>query len=94
MKEREFIGFLAENGLLLSERQIFRLERYQQLLEEKNREINLTAITEKEEVFEKHFLDSLLFLSEKTWKTSGASTSVREPDFPASSLRSAIRRSR
>lgn len=61
MKEREFIGFLAENGLLLSERQIFRLERYQQLLEEKNREINLTAITEKEEVFEKHFLDSLLF---------------------------------
>lgn len=35
MKEREFIGFLAENGLLLSERQIFRLERYQQLLEEK-----------------------------------------------------------
>lgn len=35
-------------------------ERYFQLLEEYNARFNLTAITKKEEVYEKHFLDSVL----------------------------------
>lgn len=61
MTKSELIEYLSKNGLFLSEKQIFELERYRELLEEKNRAMNLTAITEKEEVYEKHFLDSLLF---------------------------------
>ena len=41
--------------------QLNQLNKYQQLLKEKNQVMNLTGIVEKEEVFEKHFLDSLLF---------------------------------
>ena len=46
-------------GLELSDRQLAQFERYYELLTEWNERINLTAITQKDEVAEKHFLDSL-----------------------------------
>lgn len=46
-------------GISLSERQEEQFERYYMLLIQKNSVMNLTAITEKPEVEEKHFLDSL-----------------------------------
>ncbi len=61
MTESEFVNYLKDNGLDLSTRQLDMLNMYQFLLKEKNQVMNLTSITEKEKVFEKHFLDSLLF---------------------------------
>lgn len=50
------------------EEQIRQLEMYYKLLIEWNRKINLTSITEREEVFWKHFLDSSLIMKNHLWK--------------------------
>ncbi len=49
-----------KTGIVLSDTQVEQFVRYYQLLLEKNKVMNLTAITEWEEVETKHFLDSLL----------------------------------
>ncbi len=46
-------------GIELSDRQIDQFELYYKLLIEWNHKMNLTAIKEKDEVYEKHFYDSL-----------------------------------
>ena len=50
---------LDELGIVLDEVQIGQFLTYYELLTEKNKVMNLTAITEFQEVVEKHFLDSL-----------------------------------
>ncbi len=47
-------------GISLNEKQQEQFERYYEYLIEQNQVMNLTAITEYEEVLQKHFLDSLL----------------------------------
>ncbi|WP_277291427.1 16S rRNA (guanine(527)-N(7))-methyltransferase RsmG [Streptococcus orisratti] len=59
MTPAEFYQYLAEQGFTLSDLQKKQFERYFELLIEWNKKINLTAITEKEEVYLKHFYDSL-----------------------------------
>ena len=59
MKPEEFYDRLADLGLLLTDRQKEQYERYFELLVEWNEKINLTAITEKDEVYLKHFYDSI-----------------------------------
>lgn len=49
---------------VLTDEMTDRLLRYAGLLREWNEKMNLTAITEPEEVYEKHFLDSLIPLSQ------------------------------
>ncbi len=61
MKREEFISLLKEKGLFLDENQVFQFEKYLHLIQEHNKVMNLTGITEEEEVYEKHFYDSLLF---------------------------------
>ena len=46
-------------GVELNEKQLFQFYRYYELLIDWNEKINLTAITEFEEVLKKHFLDSI-----------------------------------
>lgn len=58
----EFIQALAEQGIELTEQQLTQFEDYYRLLVEWNQKINLTAITDKEEVYLKHFYDSLMML--------------------------------
>ena len=60
MKKEEFIQCCKENGLELTDHQIHQYETYAELLKEWNEKMNLTAITEFEEVLDKHFYDSLL----------------------------------
>jgi len=60
MKKEEFIQSCKDNGLELTEKQITQYETYAALLKEWNEKMNLTAITEFEEVLDKHFYDSLL----------------------------------
>lgn len=62
MEQRDNSSFLAdlrEWNLELNDTQLFQLEKYYEMLIEKNKVMNLTAITEYEEVLKKHFLDSL-----------------------------------
>ena len=49
----------AKMGIELSDLQLEQFDTYYEMLVEKNKVMNLTAITEFDEVVEKHFLDSL-----------------------------------
>ena len=59
MKPEEFYAHLADLGYPLTDRQKEQYERYFELLVEWNEKINLTAITEKNDVYLKHFYDSI-----------------------------------
>ncbi|MEW4354462.1 16S rRNA (guanine(527)-N(7))-methyltransferase RsmG [Streptococcus pneumoniae] len=59
MTPQEFYDALKKQGITLSEHQKAQFERYFELLVEWNEKINLTAITEKKEVYLKHFYDSI-----------------------------------
>ena len=50
----------AEYNIALNDTQILQFEQYYNLLIEWNNKFNLTAITDEDEVIEKHFLDSVL----------------------------------
>ena len=49
----------AAFGIALSDHQLEQFEMYYKMLVEKNKVMNLTAITEKNDVIDKHFADSL-----------------------------------
>lgn len=57
--KNSFIQKLASNRIELTEKQLAQLEKYYELLVEWNDKMNLTAITEKNAVYKKHFYDSL-----------------------------------
>ncbi|MGE5456126.1 MAG: 16S rRNA (guanine(527)-N(7))-methyltransferase RsmG [Ignavibacteriales bacterium] len=59
MTENKFIEELKLIGIEINEEQLSQLNKYFELLIEWNQKINLTAITEKEQVYLKHFYDSL-----------------------------------
>ena len=59
MKPETFYNLLAEQNLPLSDQQKKQFEHYFELLVEWNEKINLTAITDKDEVYLKHFYDSI-----------------------------------
>lgn len=59
MTPQEFYQLLSQQGIELTDRQKDQFERYFELLVEWNEKINLTAITEKNEVYLKHFYDSI-----------------------------------
>ena len=56
----EFKEACLKMGLVLSDLQLEQYEKYYQLLNEWNKVMNLTGIDEHDEVYEKHFYDSLL----------------------------------
>lgn len=59
MNQEEFIESLKKQGIELTEKQIQQFEIYYHTLIEWNEKMNLTAITQKEDVYLKHFYDSL-----------------------------------
>ncbi|WP_347321215.1 16S rRNA (guanine(527)-N(7))-methyltransferase RsmG [Rossellomorea sp. RS05] len=59
MNINEFQAGLEEKGISLSSEQLAQFEKYHELLVEWNEKMNLTAITDKEEVYLKHFYDSI-----------------------------------
>lgn len=54
-----FVALLAEKQLNVSARQLEQFERYYQKLVSWNEKMNLTGITERDQVYIKHFYDSL-----------------------------------
>ena len=62
MNLNNFIEEVEKLGIHLSERQLSELEEYYNLLIDYNEKVNLTRITEKEDVYLKHFYDSLTLI--------------------------------
>lgn len=62
MNKELFIKELENLGIEVTEDKISKLEKFYQLLIEWNEKINLTRITEKEDVYLKHFYDSLTII--------------------------------
>ena len=90
MEQRDNSAFLAdlkEWNLELTETQLYQLEKYYEMLVEKNKVMNLTAITEYEDVLKKHFLDSLALsriinLSKHKYKLLDLGTGAGFPGIP------------
>src|SRR5574344_2073136 len=59
MTINNFVEELDKLGIKLNEKQLCQLNKYYELLIEWNNKINLTGITEKNEVYLKHFYDSI-----------------------------------
>lgn len=59
MNKKEFINALKELNISITPLQLEKLNIYYNLLIEENKKYNLTAITNKEDVYLKHFYDSL-----------------------------------
>lgn len=57
--QERFAERLKSKGIELNEQQLEQFETYYKLLIEWNEKMNLTGITEREQVYEKHFYDSL-----------------------------------
>lgn len=78
---------LKEADIELTEEQIAQFMHYYEMLIEKNKVMNLTAITEFEEVVEKHFIDSLMLvkavdLEKKQYKILDLGTGAGFPGIP------------
>ncbi len=58
-----FVAFAEEHKIFLPTQAIEQLNLYGELLLQWNEKINLTAITEKKEIVEKHFMDSASLLT-------------------------------
>lgn len=59
MNKEEFIDEVTKLGIEINNDKLEKLDKYYNLLIEWNNKINLTSITNKEEVYLKHFYDSL-----------------------------------
>ena len=82
----KFLKGLEELQIELSDNQIKQFIRYYEMLVEKNKVMNLTAITEFDEVIEKHFLDSLALVKafdpEKATRLIDVGTGAGFPQGP------------
>ncbi|UOQ49578.1 16S rRNA (guanine(527)-N(7))-methyltransferase RsmG [Gracilibacillus caseinilyticus] len=59
MNLQSFQDHLEQHGIEITDKQLQQFECYFELLVEWNEKMNLTAITDKEEVYAKHFYDSI-----------------------------------
>ncbi len=63
MTPEKFVNECKKLNIIITDQMLEQLNTYADILKEWNAKMNLTAIDEKEEVFEKHFYDSILPLS-------------------------------
>lgn len=82
----KLITELEKISITLNKKQLEQFEMYYDLLIEKNKVMNLTAITEFDEVLEKHFLDSVSLIRavdlEKSLKVMDLGTGAGFPGIP------------
>lgn len=64
MNKEEFIDEVKKLGINLTSNQLYQLDKFYQILIEENQKINLTRITIEEDVYLKHFYDSLTLVKE------------------------------
>lgn len=93
--QRETNRIFSEYGLDLTGEQYERLEKYSQMLVEKNKVMNLTAITDDEGITVKHFFDSIypftLFDLPKGSSLADIGTGAGFPSCPLKIYRDDIR---
>lgn len=86
-----FAEILAEKGreagFEFTERQLWQFTRYYELLVETNKVMNLTAITEPEEVAVKHFIDSLLAFDKASFESKSLADVGTGAGFPGVPLK-------
>ena len=70
MNKEEFINSLKELNIILNNEQINSFETYKELLQEYNKKFNLTSITKDEDIYLKHFYDSLCIMKIKEIENS------------------------
>ena len=63
MNLQEFVQKSQECGIEVTDQMVQQFETYMHLLQQWNQKMNLTAITQEEEIIEKHFYDCILPLS-------------------------------
>lgn len=83
----KFVAHLDELGITLTDQQVELFEKYYDLIVEKNKVMNLTAITDHSEFLIKHFLDSLAIshftaLSDKKIRVLDLGTGAGFPGIP------------
>ena len=96
MKFFDLMSTAAEDvGLQLSEEQYERFMKYMRLLQEWNEKINLTAITEDEEVVKKHFIDCIKAFKRDEFKNAKTVIDVGPgagfPGLPIAIMRSDLK---
>ena len=64
MNKETFIKYLEELNIEVTDEKLQKLEKFYELLIDWNNKINLTRIVEKEDVYLKHFYDSLTIVKE------------------------------
>lgn len=84
---KKYIEKITDGQVILSNEQLEQFERYYEMLIEKNKVMNLTAITEREEVILKHFIDSLAIagyvtLWEKPYRVIDIGSGAGFPGIP------------
>ena len=70
MNKEEFINSLKELNIILNNEQINSFETYKELLQEYNKKFNLTSITKDEDIYLKHFYDSVCIMKIKEIENS------------------------
>ena len=53
--QKAFVDRLGEHGITIDEKQLQQFEMYYEILVEWNEKMNLTGITERDQVYTKHF---------------------------------------
>lgn len=86
-KIKEYLESISENQITLSDYQLSQFEIYYEMLVERNKVMNLTAITEREDVILKHFIDSVALagymdLSSQSLKVIDVGTGAGFPGIP------------
>ena len=86
-KIKDYVEQITEGQVLLTDVQLAQFEQYYNGLIEKNKVMNLTAITEREDVILKHFIDSLALaryvkLWEKDYNIIDVGTGAGFPGIP------------
>lgn len=85
---KKLYSYLQESvGITLTDTQIKQFEKYYEMLVEKNKVMNLTAITERDEVELKHFIDSVALcsyydLTRNNFKVIDVGTGAGFPGIP------------
>lgn len=86
-KIREYLEYITEGKVILNDTQLEQFDKYYEILIEKNKVMNLTAITEREDVILKHFIDSIALagyydFSNKNIKVIDVGTGAGFPGIP------------
>lgn len=86
-KIREYLEDITEGKVILNDIQLEQFDKYYEILIEKNKVMNLTAITEREDVILKHFIDSIALagyydFSNKNIKVIDVGTGAGFPGIP------------